>query len=370
MQLRDFGRTGLKTSILGFGGFHLIEIPVKDADYLLNTYLEAGGNYIETAASYGDGESETKIGKTVSHRRSEYILATKTAERKMEGCLSSIERSLKNLNTDYIDLLLMHAVGKMDELKAILSPGGALEGALKAQKDGKIKFIGISMHGQADILIQALNEYNFDAVMTTINYYDRFNFPEIENELIPLANEKKSAIVLMKPLGDGLLWKSAEQAFNYAFSQDVSVVVTGINNREMLQNDLRYAEQFIPMTETEKEELYSSAPELGNYVCRQCGKCLPCPNGLDIPTIFKYEGYYDRQMADGVITNVAEYALKERLRFWYGNNELASSKYGQLKIKADKCNGCGDCMSRCPYDIDIIRKLSIVDYKFGNKKIY
>jgi uncharacterized protein len=370
MQTRDFGRTGLKTSILGYGGFHLIEIPVHEVDYLLNSYLDAGGNYIETAAGYGNGESEMKIGKTVSHRRTEYILTTKTGERNMQGCLASIDRSLENLNTDYIDLLLMHAVGTIDDLEIILGKGGALEGAEKARNAGKIRFIGISMHGQPDVLIKALNEYNYDAVMTTINYYDKFNYPEIEDVLIPLANKKRTAIILMKPLADGLLWKSSEQAFKYAFSQDVSVVVTGINNREMLENDLRYAGQFEPMTQSEKENLYKSAPELGNYVCRQCGKCLPCPEGLDIPAIFKYEGYFDRQMANGVVTNAAEYALKERLRFWYGNNALASARYGELDVKADKCTKCGDCLSRCPYDIDIIRKLSIVDYKFGNKKLY
>lgn len=370
MQKRDLGKTGLKTSLLGFGGFHLLEISVNEADYLLNGYLDAGGNYIETASGYGNGESEIKIGKTVSGRRSEYILATKTAERKMEGCLKSIDRSLTNLNTDYIDIIIMHAVGTMEDLNTILGPQGALEGAEKARKAGKVGHIGISMHGQPDVLIQALKEYNFEAVMSTINYFDRFNFPEIEEVLMPLAHEKGSGIILMKPLADGLLWNSSEAAFRYAFSQEVSVVVTGINNREMLKNDLEYAEKFIPMTQSEKEQIYKDAPELGNYVCRQCGKCNNCPEGLDIPTIFKYEGYFDRQMADGRVTNVAEYALRERLRFWYGNKKLAEKLYAELAVKADSCTKCGKCMERCPYNIDIPRKLSIVDYKFGNTSIY
>src|SRR5512137_881480 len=116
MQKRNFGKTGLQTSLLGFGGFHLCEIPVAEAGYLLNRYLDAGGSYIETAAGYGDGESEMKIGQTVSKRRGEYVLATKTGERKKEGALASIERSLKNLQTDHLDLIIMHAVGKMEDL--------------------------------------------------------------------------------------------------------------------------------------------------------------------------------------------------------------------------------------------------------------
>lgn len=370
MEKRNFGKTGLKTSLLGFGGFHLLEIPVEEAHYLLNKYLDEGGNYIETAASYGAGESERKIGQSISNRRDEYILATKTGERTKQKCLESLEISLKNLRTDHVDLLIMHAVGTMEELDTILKPGGALEGAREAQRDGKIKFIGISMHGQPDVLIRALKEYHFDAVMTTINYFDRFNFPEIEDVLVPMAMEQETAIILMKPVGDGLLWKSAPQAFRYAFSQQASVIVAGINNREMLESDLKYAEEFMPMKPEEVDSLYKTAPELGNYVCRQCNKCLPCPEGINISEIFKYEGYFDRQMADGIITNVAEYALKERLRFWFGNKAMATERYSNMDIKADKCTKCDSCVPKCPYGIDIIRKLSIADYKLAGKDIY
>lgn len=370
MEKRKFGKTGLETSILGFGGFHLLEIPASEAEYLLNRYLDEGGNYIETAASYGDGESERKIGRVIAKRRRECILATKTGERTKKGCLDSLNRSLKNLQTDYIDLLIMHGVGTMEELDTILGPDGAIEGALQAQREGKIGFIGISMHGQPDVLIEALKRYPFDAVMTTINYYDRFNFPEIEDVLVPLALEKEAAIILMKPIADGFLWRSAPMAFRYAMSQPVSVVVAGINTREMLEEDLRYANEFVPLTPEEKEELFKNAIELGNYVCRQCGKCLPCPEGINIPEIFKLEGYYDRQMRDGIVRDPAEFALRDRLRFWFGNDKMARAKYAQLDVKADKCTGCGECVPRCPYNIDIIRKLHIADYKLGNKEIF
>ncbi len=370
MEKRKFGKTGLETSILGFGGFHLLEIPYSEAEYLLNTYLDAGGNYIETAAGYGDGASELKIGKAVSHRRKDYILATKTGERTKEGFLKSLDRSLEYLQTDYVDIIIMHAVGTFSELEAVLRPDGAINGYIQAQRQGKVRWVGISMHGQPDVLIESLRRYSFDAVMTTINYYDRFNFPEIEKELLPSALEKNIAIILMKPIADGLLWRSAPKAFQYAFSRPVSVVVSGINNREMLASDLQYADSFNHLTSEEEELLFKSAPELKNYVCRQCGQCLPCPERVPITDIFKYEGYFDRQMADGTVLNPAEYALRERLRFWFGNRELALERYRALPVKADQCVRCGVCSLKCPYGIDIVRKLGIADYKLTGKKMF
>lgn len=370
MEKRKFGKTGLETTLLGFGGFHLIEIPFREVDFLLNTYLDAGGNYIETAAGYGDGKSEVKIGKAIASRRAEFILTSKSSERRKEGFLTSLNNSLENLKTDYLDLILMHAVGSINDLDTILGPGGAMEGFITAQKAGKVKFVGISMHGQPDILIEALKQYSFDAVMSTINYYDRFNYPEIEDKLVPLALRQGTAIILMKPVADGFLWRSAPQAFQYAFSQPVSVVVSGINTREMLSNDLKYADEYKPMTENEKEWLFKNASELGNYVCRQCKECFPCPEGISIPEIFKYEGYFDRQMADGLVNNPADYALSERLRFWFNNKQMAIEKYAALQVNAEHCTKCGKCMSYCPYNLDIMKKLEIADYKMTDKKFY
>lgn len=365
MEKRKFGRTGLQTSLLGFGGFHLLEIPAKEAEFLVNTYLDEGGNYIETAASYGDGESERKIGRVIAKRRQECILVTKTGERKEEGAMQSIERSLSHLKTDYVDVLMMHAVGTPEELHTLLGPRGAMEAAVKAQAQGKIGHIGISMHGQGDILIEALNSYPFDAVMTTINYYDRCNFPEIEDTLVPLAQQKETAIILMKPVGDGMLYRNPEMAFRYAMSTPASVVVAGMNTRELLYKDLSYAKQFKPLSETEREKLFQEANELGDYVCRQCDKCIVCPEGINIKEVFKYEGYFDRQMRDGRVRDAAEFALRDRLRFWFGNQKIAQSKYDQLSKNASHCNKCGMCSSKCPYGIDIINKMSMVDYKLG-----
>lgn len=365
MEKRRFGKTGLETSLLGFGGFHLCETPYHKVEYLLNEYLDRGGNYIETAPSYGNGESEIKIGKAVSHRRDEFILVTKAHARDYKGCKDSIHQSLVNLQTDHIDLLLMHAVDSTDTLDQILSENGAIKAAEEAKAKGKIEHIGISMHGQPDILIEAINRYDFDAVMTTINYFDVCNFPKITKELIPLAISKGIAIILMKPLGDGYLYKNVEQAFKYAFSQPVSIVVTGMNSKEMLEMDFDFANNYEKKTALDIESLLTDAQELGNYVCRQCDQCMPCPEGVAITEVFRLEGIFDRQMSNGVVGNPAEYALKERLKHWFGGQERAKEAYAKLEGKATLCSECGICMVKCPYKIDIIQKLKNVDYKLA-----
>lgn len=364
MEKRRFGKTGMEVSLLGLGGFHLLEVPAVKAEELVNAYLDRGGNYIETAAGYGSGESERKIGRVMKSRRDECVLVSKVNDRTYEGALKQLDETLENLHTDHLDLWLMHGVQGEDDLNNILD--GGVKAAETALKDGRIKHVGISMHGQPDYLIKAINDYPFEAVMSTINYYDKFNFPKIEDDLLPLANEKELGIILMKPIGDGYLWRSAEDAFKYAFSRPVSVVVTGFNTMEMLEEDLKYAEEFIPMTTEEEEDLYKNAVELGDYVCRQCGDCAMI-DGIPVMEIFKLEGWFDRQMRDGKVDNPAMFALADRLRFWYGNKELAIAEYKKLGIDLSNYKGSSII---CPYGIDIDYKLKLAAYKLGEEKIY
>ncbi|MCK5095244.1 MAG: aldo/keto reductase, partial [Spirochaetes bacterium] len=251
MEKRMLGNTGEEVSMLGLGGFHLLEISDKDAVHLLNTYFDEGGNYVETAPQYGDGESERKVGLVMKKRRDECLLATKSHLRDAKGAEVSINESLKRLQTDHIDLLILHHVQGMDELNQILGPGGALEAFIEARERGKIRFIGISGHGVPDVLIEALNRYVFDAVMIVINFFDRFNFPQVEVELIPLALEKGTGIVGMKALADGLLWEYPEESLRYALTLPIAVMACGFNTVDMLVRDLRIVNSFRPMSEKE-----------------------------------------------------------------------------------------------------------------------
>jgi predicted aldo/keto reductase-like oxidoreductase len=370
MEKRRLGKTGMEVSLLGFGGFHLIEIPADRASDLLTTYLDRGGNYLETAASYGDGESEKKIGEIVKNRRDELVLASKTGVRDAEGAMAEIDRSLKNLQTDHLDIIFMHGVGDEDDLEAILKPGGSLEAAKKAKEMGKVKHIGITAHGQPDVLIKALKTGEFEVMMTHFNYFDKFNFPKLEDQLLPLVKEKEIGTLCMKPLADGFLWQNVEDAFRYVFSLPVDAVVTGMNNQEMLEMDLKLVEEFEPLTEAEKEELFANAEELGDYICRQCDQCSVSKEfGEDLKAVFRMEGYFDRQMYDGRPRNPAEYALRDRLRFWFGDIELAEARYQKLELKAADLLDKAVEFKACKYGLDVKNKLEIVDYKLGESEV-
>jgi predicted aldo/keto reductase-like oxidoreductase len=175
----------------------------------------------------------------------------------------------------------------------------------------------------------------------------------------------------MKAVADGLLWRSAEQGFRYAWTLPIHVMVAGINTLEMLEQDLAFAEAFTPMTEQEQERWFAEAPELGTYVCRLCNKCLPCPEGIMIPEVFELEGVYDRQMWDGVVRDPADYSLRERLRFWFMNEERAQAAYAGLSVKANACTDCGECEPRCPYHLPVVDKLRHSHYKLtGGQALY
>ncbi|MFP4662724.1 MAG: aldo/keto reductase [Halanaerobiales bacterium] len=370
MEKRVLGRTGLEVSLLGFGGFHLIEIPADKAANLLNYYLENGGNYIETAASYGDGESEKKIGPIISQNRDKVVLASKTGVRDAEGAMQEIDRSLRNLQTEYLDILFIHGVTQQEDLEQILSPGGALQAAKEAKKMGKVKHIGITSHGQPDVLIDALKTNNFEVMMTHFNYFDKFNFPKLEDELLPLVRKKNIGTICMKPLADGFLWRSVEEAFRYVFSLPIDMVVTGMNTMDMLKMDIGFVNGYDPMDDKEKAKLFGSAEELGNYICRQCDSCVVSDKyGEEIKKVFKLEGYYDRQMHDGKPRNPADYALRDRLRFWFGNKEMAEKLYKKLDINAANLLEKANNFEPCSYNLPIKDKLEMIDYKLGESKV-
>jgi predicted aldo/keto reductase-like oxidoreductase len=269
------------------------------------------------------------------------------------------------LKTDHLDIWFMHAVLDEENAEQLLAPGGALEAAEQAKQEGKIRFVGISAHGQPFGLLHALPRYHFDVLMVPTNYYDHFNFPDVHEQIFPMAQQQGTAIIGMKAVGDGYLWRSADVAFRYARSLPVCSVAAGFNNDQMLESDLAYAENFTPMTEEEIQHLYDTAPEFRNYICRQCRQCQVVA-GLHLNRIFELEGWYDRQMWDGVVTDPEDYSMRIRLGQWFGQKERARAAYASEPIKIDPKADYSDLNGRCAHSVDINRKLKIAHAKLSS----
>jgi predicted aldo/keto reductase-like oxidoreductase len=361
------GRTGLEVSVLGLGGFHQVEVTQDVIDGVMDAYLAAGGNYVETAPGYGKGASELKIGRALRGRREQVVLASKTAATTADEARRDLAQSLQRLQTDRLDVYFFHCLSDEGTLAAVSSPAGAAEAFLAAREDGTIGHIGISTHWPA-ILPEAIRRLPVDIIMPWVNYLARCNYPEIEAAVIPAARQRGLGVVGMKPLGDGYLHRSVQDAFNYALSRDVDVLACGFNGPRMLQADLAAVRNHSGLDDAGVEEVLRRAPALGQYVCRQCGRCEPCPAGLDIPRVFELEGKYDQQMADGWPHDAPDYALRERLKHWFGNQDRAKRAYAGLAVQAPACFTAGH-RHACPYGIDVARKLRVVHAKLTGQPI-
>ena len=363
---RNLGSTGAQVAVLGLGGFHQAEISCEQVTELLDLYLEADGNYVETARGYGGGTSERKLGCALQGRRERVILASKTGQRSAEGAWRELNESLEALQTDYLDLLIYHCVNEAEEVDTIAGPGGAGDAFARAREEGMVRFFAMSTHWPMTLLY-ALERLQLDAVMYWVNYLVTCNYPELYQVIAPAVRERGLGIIGMKPLGDGYLYRSVKMAFDHALAQEVDVLACGFNSAEMLRADLAAVCGWQRPTEATLEAILRDAPELGDTVCRQCGQCrIP---ELDTPRVFELEGKFDQQMFDGrPPSDAADYALRQRLRYWFNNQERAMELYKPYVGKVDSllqgnAPGRGSALPVCPFGIDIRAKLRLAHLK-------
>jgi hypothetical protein len=258
MEQRTFGKTGEKFSILSFGGQRIVDghgCSETEAIRMLNYSLDHGIRYYDTAWLYSAGQSEERIGKVAHYRRKEMWIATKARARDKNGARKQLEESLKRLQTDHVDEWRMHDVWSMHELDEITGPGGALEAAIQAQKDGYVRCISISGHSNPAVQIEALNRFPFDSVLCAMSVLDRFIL-SFADELLPVAKAKGTAVIGMKILGLGRLAHIYDKALRYAFGLPIDTAIIGMESMEQLQNNLAIAENYQPLSDTERLELY------------------------------------------------------------------------------------------------------------------
>jgi len=254
METRPFGKIGEKFPILSFGGQRIVDqhqCTEEQAIEIVNTAIDRGIRYFDTAWIYSDGQSETRLGKVVKHRRSEMWLATKTLDTTADGARQQLETSLTRLQTDYVDEWRLHNVYDYGRLDEFTGKGGALQTAVKAREEGLVRYISISGHTDPQILVEALNRFPFDSALIAVSALDHFILSFAE-EFLPVANARGVATIGMKVLGLGSLTHAVERSLRYAFSLPVSTVIVGMESMAQLEQNLAIAEAFIPLTDEER----------------------------------------------------------------------------------------------------------------------
>ncbi len=284
MPTRNLGKTGYQVAIFSLGGQATLEIPGKaeESAAIVDRAIDLGVNYIDTAAAYGDGTSETHIGQILKSRRREVFLAGKTHDRTADGSMRLLERSLKNLQTDHLDLWQLHNVQTRDHLERIFAKGGAIEALEKARSQGTVRFLGITGHFEPLVLIEGLQRYPFDTILMALNAAD-VHYLSFIRYLLPEAQKRGMGIIGMKIATRGRIlstWEpppleqqperlrtklrgtlTMKEALTYNMSLPVSTSIVGVDNVEQLEQNVKCASEFSPYSEDQMRELeYRTLP--------------------------------------------------------------------------------------------------------------
>lgn len=369
MQKRRFGKTNLDLSVFSLGTMRCLASP----QITLNTIEKAfscGINHLETAQGYG--QSENYIGQALqdlSIPRDEIYLTTKLASTlDSQQTTQQIDKSLERLQVNYIDCLAIHGINTKEHLKQATNPDGCLTSIHKAMSQGKIKHLGFSTHGSLDLILAAIQTNLFEFIEIHYYYFFQRNQPAIA-----LAAEKDMGIFIISPADKGgKLYNPPEKLkelcspytpleLNYRFllsDRRITTLSFGAATPEELIAPLQIGDADHSLTKQElatfsklEQQLETS---LSTDLCRQCYKCLPCPETINIPEILRLRNLaiaYDME-AYGKY----RYGMFENAGHWFPGN------------KGNRCTDCGDCLPRCPENLAIPKLLRDSHQKLNGKK--
>lgn len=348
METRRLGRTELTVSEMGLGGIRFPQVGQEEVSRLIAEAVDSGINIIDTARGYGD--SEEKIGQALAGRRDQVVLSTKAHARDAEAMRRDIETSLRNLRTDRIDIYLAHNLRRPQEYQQAMASGGCLEALERARDEGLIGHVGISCHRYHDTLERAIRSGRVEVVMVA---YNILNDELMDETVMPMAKQHDVGTLIMKPLGGGVLAEAggrlklegeglpqgpldAVAAIRFVLDNPhADCAMVGMKSVEELRQDLEAVKPERRYTPAEAQALREAAAGLGGQMCRACGYCQPCPNGILIPIILRHL-FYGREL---------------------GLKEWARGRYDKVEVKADNCQRCGECEEKCPYDLPVMDML-------------
>ncbi|MDE7100607.1 MAG: aldo/keto reductase [Anaeroplasmataceae bacterium] len=358
-------------------GFGFMRLPMKDkeVDYeelnkMVDTFLENGFNYFDTAHGYVEKKSEIAIRESLAKRykRESFILTNKLTNfffTKQEDIRPFFESQLEACGVDYFDFYLMHAQSK--ENFAFFKKCHAYETALEFKKEGKIKHFGISFHDTADVLDQILSEYpQIEVVQIQLNYVDFDDAAVQSRKCYEVCRKYNKPVIIMEPVKGGNLvnlpsdaqkifddlhgGSNASYAIRFAAGFDgVFMVLSGMSNMEQMLDNISYMKDFKPLNEKEKEAIDKVCDVFKNMhliACTACRYCVAgCPKHISIPDLFS-------------CMNTKNIYHDWNANYYYSN---VHTKFGG---KASDCIECGKCESACPQHLPIRKLLKAVAKEF------
>lgn len=398
MQMRTSPKNGEKVSLLGYG---CMRWPMKKGEdgkdhidqeavnEMVDYAYRNGVNYYDTSPAYLQGQSEEAAGIALSrYPRESYYIATKLSnfnDFSREAGLKMCRDSQKALRTDYFDYYLLHAIGTsgFEGFEERYINNGLLDFLLEEREAGHIRNLGFSFHGRKEVFDQfmALHEkYHWDFVQIEMNYVDwkHAKVPENVNAdyLYEELAKRNIPATIMEPLLGGRLAKLpdaiaermkerepqmsiASWAFRFCGSYpNILTVLSGMSSMDPLIENVETFSHFKPLNDEEKSFLMEMANLMEDYPtvpCTACSYCMPCPYGIDIPTIFRH---YNDHVNSGEIAQSCEQDHFQRLKRRY---LVSYDRAVETVRQADHCIGCGQCRPKCPQSIDIPRALRHID---------
>jgi diketogulonate reductase-like aldo/keto reductase len=262
MVYRRFGRTAEKVSLIGLGGYHIGKSSLSDQDSLkiIRTAIDRGITYLDNCWDYNGGNSEIRMGKALRDGyRAKVFLMTKIDGRTKREAERQIDESLKRLQTDHVDLMQHHEVIRMDDPDRIFAESGSQEAMLEARKAGKIRYIGFTGHKDPSIHLRMLelaaqHGFHFDAVQMPINVMDA-HFRSFEDQVLPVLVRNEIGVEAMKTFGDHFILQSGTvqpiECLHYSMTLPTSVVITGIDSLQVLDQAIEAARTYKPLTKSE-----------------------------------------------------------------------------------------------------------------------
>lgn len=337
MSKVTLGKTKISVEKNGFGALPIQRVSIKESTYLLQKAYNEGIDFYDTARLYTDSEKKIGIGFegfNNKYPRESIILASKSGASKKEDLINDLDESLKNLQTDYLDIYQLHNPSFLPKPS---QDNGLYDTLLDLKEEGRIRHIGITTH-KYEIALEAIKSQLYETIQYPFSYISDVK----DLEIVEKAKDADIGFIAMKAMAGGLL-RSSKSAYAYLNEFDNVVPIWGVQRKEELNEFLSYRKNDIKLDDELSEIIKKERRELAGDFCRGCGYCSPCTVGIEIFKCARMSLWIRRMPSEPSLTEESQ----------------------EMMMKIEDCTYCGKCMERCPYELNIPELLekNLKDYK-------